>query len=568
VTTLATDAPVPEVLLRGGRLLDVFTGDVAPTNVLIGGGRVLGLGAHCGDAPSVVDLDGAIVLPGLIDGHIHLESSLLTPGRFAEATVPHGTTAVVADPHEVANVLGLAGVRWMLDASRPLPLDVYLMAPSCVPASTLDTSGACLGADDVAQMLGWDGVLGLAEVMDVPAVLRRDPRVMDKIALARRLGRPVDGHAPGLRGAALDRYVAAGISSDHECVTAEEAREKLQRGMRLMIREGSTARNLGDLRSVVDAGTVRRCLLVSDDRNAIDLVRDGHLDHLLRQAVGLGIPPVAAVQMVTLNVAEHFGLDRRGAVAPGWQADITIVDDLERFTVQRVLKRGRLVAEGGRLCAALGATPPLPPTMKMAPLERDALRIDAPDGATRVRVIALVPGQVRTATVVMSAEARHGEVVADPGRDVAKLVVVERHTRSGRIGRGLVRGFGLTQGALASSVAHDSHNIVAVGVHDADLLAAIEAVARAGGGLAVSRGAAVRACLPLPFAGLMTDAALPDTIATLGAVHRAARRLGSRLADPFGALSFLALPVIPTLRLTDRGLVDVEAGRLVSLFAA
>jgi adenine deaminase len=271
--------------------------------------------------------------------------------------------------------------------------------------------------------------------------------------------------------------------------------------------------------------------------------------------------------LVTLNVAEHFGLHGRGAVAPGWQADITIVDDLQRFTVQRVLKRGRTVAGSGRMCAALGPAPPLPPTIAMAPLEPHALRIEAPDGATRVRVISLIPGQVRTATLVTSVFARDGEIVAEPERDIAKLVVVERHTRSGRIGRGLVHGFGVTRGALASSVAHDSHNIVAVGVDDADMVAAIDAVARAGGGLAVSCDAAVCACLPLPVAGLMTDAGLAETVATLGALRRAARSLGSRLPDPFAALSFLALPVIPTLRLTDRGLVDVEAGGPVRLLA-
>lgn len=557
--------PEPDWVLRGGRLLNVFTGELTRANVLLGGGLVLGVGDDYRDAPRAVDLDGAVVLPGLIDGHLHVESSLLTPARFAETVVPRGTTTVVADPHEIANVLGLDGVRWMLRAGAGLPLDLLLMAPSCVPASRIETSGATLDAAAVALMLEWDRVLGLAEVMDVPGVLAEKPDLLRKIGIARGRRRPVDGHAPGLGGRDLDRYLAAGIESDHECVAVGEARDKLRRGMRIMIREGSQARNLRDLHAVVDPVTVRRCLLVSDDRNAADLSREGHLDHLLREAVRLGVPPLWAVQMVTLNAAEHFGLRGLGAVAPGWQADLVVVDGVEQFRAELVFKRGRLVAERGKLSVALPPTPPLATTMKANAVGTGDLRIEAPPGTWRVRVVGLVPGQIETEDLLVDAPVSEGAIVADPARDLAKLVVVERHRRTGRVGRALVRGFGLTHGALASSVAHDAHNLIAVGAGDADLVAALSAVACHGGGLAVAARGEVRACLPLPVAGLMTDAPVAETVAAQERLEREARALGIAIAHPFGTLSFLALSVVPTLRLSDQGLVDASRGDLVPL---
>jgi adenine deaminase len=533
-------------------------------NVLIGGGLILGVGPACDDAPAVHDLDGAIVLPGLIDGHVHLESSFLTPARFAEAVVPHGTTTVVADPHEIANVLGVEGIRWMRHACAGLPLEVLLMAPSCVPASSLETPGARLDATSIAEILRWEGVVGLAEMMDVAGVLAENADVMRKLEAARRLGRPVDGHAPGLTGRALNAYLAAGVESDHECVTLAEAREKLALGMRIMIREGSQARNLRDLLPAVDATSVRRCLLVSDDRNVVDLLADGHVDHLLRRAVALGVPPLWAVQMVTLNAAEHVGLRRLGAVAPGRQADLVVVEDLAGFRCSLVFKAGRLVAEGGALVAAVPPTPSLRSTMNVAPLTLEMLRI--PDGRGHVRVVELVPGQIGTREILAAPRRGAGTVVADPERDLAKLVVVERHRRTGRVGRGLVRGFHLERGALAASVAHDSHHLIGVGVDDGDLLLALSEVAARAGGLAVAAGGEVRASLPLPVAGLMSDAPLGETARGLAKVEAEARALGVAVEHPFGALSFLALPVVPALRVTDLGLVDATRHCLVPLF--
>lgn len=557
--------PEPECLLRGGRVLNVFTGEVLWTDVLVGGGLILGVGERYDDAPEVHDLDGAMVLPGFIEGHLHVESSFLTPGRLAEAVVPRGTTTVVADPHEIANVLGLEGIRWMLRASADLPLDILFMAPSCVPASAFGTPGARLDSAWIAEVLEWDRMLGLAEVMDVCGVIGEKPDLLRKIGVAHRLGRPVDGHAPRLSGLALNTYLAAGIESDHECVGVDEAREKLRLGMRIMIRQGSCAKNLRDLLPLLDPITVRRCLLVSDDRNVVDLLEEGHVDHLLRQAVALGAPPLWAVQMVTINPAEHFGLRRLGGVAPGRLADLVVVEDLTDFRTVFVFKAGRLVAERGKFLTSIPPAPPLRSTMNVAPLTREALRIRGHPWP--VRVIELVPGQIETREEHLTQpKITAGEVVADSERDVAKLVVVERHHRTGRIGCGLVRGFGLQRGALASSVAHDAHHLIGVGVDDDDLLVALTHLAEHGGGLAVVAGGELRGFLPLPIAGLMSAGPLYETAWALEKVEAEARRLGVEIEHPFGALSFLALPVIPKLRLTDQGLVDVAHGALVPLF--
>lgn len=553
-------------LLAGVQVLNVFTGEVTTTNVAVGEGRIVGIGPRYRRAREIFDLPGKYLLPGFMEGHIHIESSLMTPEGFAEAVVPRGTTAVVADPHEIANVCGLEGVRYMLRASRDLPLDCFFMAPSCVPATALETSGASLRAEGVAALLEDERILGLAEVMDYPGVIQGKKEILEKIVLARSKGKRVDGHAPGLSGERLMAYVSAGIESDHESTTLEEAQEKLRLGMRIMIREGSQARNLETLVSVVNPVTVRRCLLVSDDKEPHELVGDGHLDTLLRRAVALGLAPHLALQMVTLNVAEAFGLTRRGAVAPGYLADLVVVDNLRDFTPLLVFKGGRLVAEEGKL---LRENPRLVgegvfDTVRIPQLSVERLRIVS-DRYRLVRVIGLVPGQIITRRLVLEASVSNGEIRSDPSRDILKLVVVERHGRNGRIGLGLVQGFRLRQGALASSVAHDSHNLMAVGVEDGDLLAALERVAAMQGGLAVASGGDVRASLALPVAGLMSGDSPAHVAAGMEELLKAARALGCTNQNPFAALSFLALPVIPQLRLTDGGLVDVERGDFVPL---
>ncbi len=554
-----------DCLLQGISLLNVFTGESSATNVALGGGRVVGIGDGYRRARETFTLPGRYLLPGFIEGHIHVESSLMTPEGFAEAVLPRGTTTVIADPHEIANVLGLEGVRYMLRASQDLPLELFFLAPSCVPATDLETSGASLGPAEVATLLEEARVLGLAEVMDYPGVLRGKGGLLEKIGAARSRGKVVDGHAPGLTGEELLAYLNAGIGTDHECTTLEEAREKLRLGMRIMIREGSQAKNMADLLPLVRPETARRFLLVSDDREPQDLLGEGHLDALLRKAVSLGLPPHLAVQMVTLNPAEYFGLRDRGAVAPGWIADLVVVDNLRDFTPLLIFKGGRLVATEGHLRQEIPRLrdPATLQTVRVGTLGSGRLRLTA--SGRLVRVIDLVPGQIVTRQVVLEAPGVDGEVRADPSRDILKLVVVERHGRNGNVGLGLVRGFGLRQGAFASSVAHDSHNLVAAGVEDRDILAALEGIIKMDGGLAVAAGGIVQASLPLPVAGLMSPEPCARVAAAMDRLRLAARDLGSPLPNPFAVLSFLALPVIPEIRLTDRGLVDVGKGELVSL---
>jgi adenine deaminase len=552
------------LLLRNGHVVNVFSAEVIQADVLVLDDQIVSVGQEYAGADRVLDCTGQVILPGLIDGHIHIESSLLHPAELARLLVEHGTTAIVADPHEITNVLGVPGFEFMLRATEDLPLDVFLVVPSCVPATAMETSGASLGAAEIEHLLARPRVLGLAEMMNYPGVISVAPDVLAKLRAA--AGRPIDGHAPGLGGSALQAYVVAGIGSDHECTTPVEAQEKLRAGMRIMIREGSAARNLAALLPIVTAANARRCCLVTDDKHPAELVREGHLDATLRQAVALGLDPVTVVQMVTLNPAEYFGLRGRGAVAPGYQADLTVVDDLEQFRVRQVVKSGRVVREDGQPVATLPMRrdPVVLETVNVAPLDLNDLAI--PRRAGTARVIRLVPDQIVTETWHVEPKAEGNLVVADTERDILKLAVIERHRRTGNIGLGLVAGFGLQQGALASSVAHDSHNIIVVGTDDRDMLVAIRRLVESRGGFVAVAGGQVAAELALPVAGLMSLAPAAEVIDQLAELNRVACSWGVRLADPWAALSFLALPVIPELKLTDQGLVDVNRFEVVSLW--
>jgi adenine deaminase len=548
-----------DLLLRGGRVVNVFTHEIVETGVALRGDRIVGLG----DLPAreVIDLDGRYVCPGLIDAHVHIEISMLPPHRFADAVLPHGVTSVVCDPHEIANVLGVEGVRYMLDVSEGLDLSVLVMAPSCVPTSSMETSGAALGADDLVALADHPRVLGLAEMMNFPGVLAGSGDVLDK--LRGFAGRPLDGHVPGLTGPDLQAYAGAGMSSDHESVTAEEAREKLRLGMTVFLREASNARNLIDVLPAVDEYTARRCAFATDDRVPGELLRDGSIDSLVRLAIRGGLDPVTAITMATHNPAEHYGLRDRGAVAPGRRADLLVTSDLRELPVELVIAGGRVVArDGRRLGDSVAPAATLPDTFHVAwPAD---LRL--PAGGRRARVIGIVEDQLVTTAHVEEVRVEDGVAVADPERDLLRLSVIERHRATGNVGMGFVRGFGLRRGAMASSVANDCHNLVVVAADDEDGLIAARTVADMGGGIAVTEGGELRAAIALPLAGLMADRA-PEAVADqLDVVTSAVRELGCAVPAPFMAMSFLALPVIPHLRLTDRGLVDVDAFAFTDVF--
>ncbi len=549
-----------DLILANARVVNTVSGEIETGNVAICGDRVAGVGDYQ-QAKQVLDVRGRYLAPGFINGHTHLESSMLDVGQYARAVVPRGTSALVTDLHEIANVCGVAGMRYVVNCARRLPLDLFLMAPSCVPSTHLETSGASITAGDIRRILRWRGCLGLGEVMNFPGVINGDEAVLGKIEVAR--GRVIDGHAPGVRGKDLAAYIAAGIYSDHESVTLDEARDKLRQGMWVMIREGSSEKNVDALLPLVTDKTYRRCLLVVDDRSCADLLSDGDVDAVVRKAISRGLDPVRAIQMATINPAEYFRLEGLGAIAPGYFANVIVIDDLAKLQIGMVFYRGRLVARDGEPLFtgySSGTSRPVA-TVKIKPFTVEALRMEA-SGESQP-VIEVVPGQIITRRRMARVRVEDGFVVTDTRRDILKLVVVERHKATGNIGRGLVSGFGLQRGALASSIAHDAHNIIAVGTSDGDILAAVREIERLQGGLVVVAGGRVLASLSLPIAGLLSEEPLAAVVSRLVALERVARDLGATLPSPLATLSFLALPVIPELRLTDRGLVDVNQFRLI-----
>jgi len=549
-----------DLLFKNVRLVNVLSGEIHSTDVAVADGVFLGFGDYT--AEKIIDGAGRYLVPGLIDGHIHIESSQILPAEFARIAAAHGTVAVIADPHEIANVMGVAGVEFMLAATAGLPLSFFFMVPSCVPATTMETAGATLAAAAVTELLKKypERLLGLAEVMNFPGVINRDPETMAKIAAVRSLKRAIDGHAPQLSGLDLNAYVMAGPKSDHEATTVAEAREKLRLGMHLMLREGSREHNLADLLPLINDYNSCNCSLVSDDRHVIDLLDKGHLDYSIRKAIAGGIAPLTALQMATINPARYFGLADRGAIAPGFRADCLLLDDLESFSINQVFLSGKPFSEVGFATSQVS----LPRhTVSVAKLGLESFRIVV--GGTEIKVVGLIPGQLVTEKIILPAKISNGFAVADAERNLAKLAVIERHHGSGRIGLGFVQGLGLKRGALASTVAHDSHNLIVAGMSDSDMLLAAQVVKDMGGGLAVVDDGLVLGRLPLPVAGLMSVEKAETTAAALTSLQDLALGLGS-VADPFMTLSFLALPVIPSLKLSDQGLVDVDEFSLTDLW--
>ena len=553
------DAPA-DLLLKNAKIINTFVGIIEEGNVAIYGDRIAGIGNYQ-KAKKSIDLNGNYLAPGLIDGHTHIESSMLHPAQYAQAVVPRGTSVLVTDLHEITNVSGLEGIKFVMNWAQKVPIDMFFMAPSCVPATHMETSGAEIKAHDIKKILKMKNVIGLGEMMNFPGVISGDKQVLSKITAAR--GKIIDGHAPAVTNKHLNAYLAAGIQSDHESTTTEEGREKLRRGMYLMIREGSSEKNLDALLPLVNTKTFKRCFFVVDDRSCSDLLREGDIDAVVRKAIQRGLEPVRAIQLATINTAEYFRLYNRGGIAPGYIANLITITDLPKLEIDMVFYKGDLIARGGSylLPPPKISTKELTDTVRIKPFGIEALKLTA--RGESLPVIEIIPGQIVTKKRIEQVKVKDGAITPDLEEDILKLVVVERHKASGNIGLGLVKGFGLKRGALASSIAHDSHNIVAVGTNDPDIFTAVKEIERLQGGLVVCVDGKILAALPLPVAGLLSPEPLEAVVKKFEKLEKTASGLGNIPPTPFALLSFVALPVIPELRLTDMGLVDVLEFKLI-----
>jgi adenine deaminase len=574
-----------DLVLKGGKVVNVVSHEIYEADVAIVHDQIAAIGSY--DGLNTVHLSGRCVCPGFIDAHVHIESSLLSVPEFARVVCAHGTTAVCADPHEFANVMGTEGISFVLRSAKYAPIDIFVMLSSCVPASPLESAGAELTAEDLEPYLANPWVLGLAEMMNYPGVIAADGDVLSKVAMS--ANRVVDGHAPMVRGRDLMAYAASGIMSDHECTTAAEAAEKLRAGFYVMIREGSQTRNLKALLPLVTPASADRFMFCTDDKDVQDLLEEGQIDYMVRTSIGLGLDPILAIRLAAYNASRYFGLRQTGAVLPGYRANLTVLEDLRSCRVTEVFYRGQLVAEGGR-CTAGAAPPqgraPIRSSINVRWIELKDFEIpcSAPraddraadpsaaesSGAAppKIHVIHVLENRIDTERSLEPATVREGQLVADPQRDLAKMIVLERHRASGEIGRGFVRGFGLRAGAIASSVAHDAHNLIVVGMSDADMLKAAVRLVKLRGGLVVVRDDEVLAEVPLPIAGLVSDEPAETVARRLKELSAAARKLGCPLDQPFMALSFLSLSVIGKLKLTNQGLIDVERFEPIPLVAS
>ena len=551
-----------DLVLKNAEVFHVFTGEFILCDIAIADGYVAGTGSYFGIEE--IDMKGKYITPGFIDAHVHIESSMLTPQQFAKAALPCGVTTIVTDPHEIANVCGTKGIQFMLDATENIPLNVYVMLPSCVPATDFEDSGAVLLAEDLEPFLQHPRVLGLAEVMNAPGVLQQDENVMAKLYMAEDYH--IDGHAPGLTSSQLMGYRAAGFTSDHECINYEQALERLRAGISVMLREGTAAQNMKGLLPAVNPDTASSFMFCADDKVPRELLDSGYINYMVKTAIGEGVSVANALQMATINTARHFDIKDAGAILPGYRADLLVFDNLDDWKPVQVYKDGKVAVDNGKLLVeGQGCdSSQLENTVNIGQVSLDSFKI--PLNTEMARVIGLVPYQIVTKKAILNVKREDGYAVSDVENDVLKLLVFERHHATGNIGKGLVKGYGLKRGAVASTVGHDSHNLIVIGTNDEDMLAAVQELQRIGGGICIAEGGNIKGSLPLPVGGLMTNAPAQDVADRQGELVAIAREMGvPEFYSPFLTLAFLSLPVIPSLKLTDRGLVDVDAFGFVPL---
>ncbi|MGG3468590.1 adenine deaminase [Neobacillus pocheonensis] len=566
--SVASGREPADTVIKNGKIIDVFNGEIIEGDIAIVDGFFAGIGRY--DGKNVINANGRYVSPAFIDGHVHIESSMVTATEFGKVLLPHGVTSVIADPHEIANVLGAEGIQYMLDSSENLPFDFFFMLPSCVPATEFEHSGATLKADALRPFYHHPRVLGLAEVMNYPAVMNTEPDMLEKISDSKQAGKKVDGHAAGLSAKDLNVYMSAGIRTDHESTTAEEAKERLKRGMYLMIREGTVAKDLQQLIPVVNERNARRCLFVTDDKHLDDLIQEGSIDHNVRLAIATGLSPITAIQMATLNAAECFGLDDKGAIAPGYKADFILLDDLKTIKVTDVYKDGNIVVENGILVNTtenklLNETAHLKNSVRFHEITEEDFHISLK--ASKANIIEIIPNSLVTRHIVEKVDRCEKSLFKiSIAADQLKLAVIERHHMTNNVGLGVVKGLGLNTGAIATTIAHDSHNLIIAGTNDHDMVVAANAIKDMQGGLIVVNQGRIIAALELSIAGLMSDRPYQEVLSNLKNINDAVKQLGaSDLFNPFLTLSFLALPVIPEIKLTDIGLFSVSKFKHVSI---
>ncbi|DAA85050.1 TPA: adenine deaminase [Candidatus Gastranaerophilales bacterium HUM_5] len=552
-----------DLVIKNANIVNVLSEEIHKADIAIKDGIIAGIGENY-SGEKEIDIQGAYVTPSFIDGHVHLESTMMLPSEFAKVALPAGTTTVIIDPHEISNVLGLHGISFMHEAVKNLPLDVYTMLPSCVPATPFETSGFDLNSYDLSLLIDKPWVLGLAEMMNFPGVLNQDNNVMAKLELAKSRGKCIDGHAPYLHGKDLCAYIASGVKSDHECTTPDEAVEKLRLGMYVMVREGTAAKDLDALMPVLKTCNTRKCIFVTDDRHPADLKE--HINGMVRRAVEAGVDPVKAIQIASLNTAEYFGLKNLGAIAPGYKADLLILPDLKTFKPDLVIKNGVVAAENGKLIAELPENEALAVrnSVNVRWITPEDFRIEA--NGSKVTALEVIPHQLITKSVVSEVKIEDGNAVSNIDNDTLKICVIERHRATGNIGKGFVKGFNLKCGAIASTVAHDSHNMIVIGTNDADMYAAAVALIKCKGGKVVVKDGEVISELPLPIAGLMSDRNFDYVVNKCEELNKTAHSIGCRIEDPFMTMGFLSLPVIPELKVTDKGVFDTNKFDFIDIF--